>query len=168
MLIGTVMIADRINDGDVRKVVLEKVAVLKPELSRNQQQQAWRTASAHVRQEGHLKQTQVKSQATTSARSACTVEQQWRWHQLIDHIDNQHRRINISDDAGVWTSRRSNRLSRSTATKRAFSHVPAMASKSTAVDPEINTRRTRRIRGIRSACSSVAQQRVGVGRLYFC
>jgi hypothetical protein len=31
VLIGTVMIADRINDGDVRKAVLEKVAVLKPE-----------------------------------------------------------------------------------------------------------------------------------------
>jgi hypothetical protein len=33
ILIGTAMIADRINDGDVRKAVLEKVAVLKPELS---------------------------------------------------------------------------------------------------------------------------------------
>jgi hypothetical protein len=31
VLIGTVMTADRINDGDVRKAVLEKVAVLKPE-----------------------------------------------------------------------------------------------------------------------------------------
>jgi len=101
VLIGTVMIADRINDGDVRKVVLEKVAVLKPELSRNQQQQAWRTASAHARQEGHLKQTQVKSQATTTARSACTVEQQWRWHQLINHVDDEHRKLNVSDDTGV-------------------------------------------------------------------
>jgi hypothetical protein len=35
VLIGTVMIADRINGGDVRKFVLEKAAVLKPELSRN-------------------------------------------------------------------------------------------------------------------------------------
>jgi hypothetical protein len=43
VLIGTAMIADRINDGDVRKTVLEKAAVLKPELPRNQQQQAWRT-----------------------------------------------------------------------------------------------------------------------------
>ena len=70
VLVGTVMIADRINDGDVRKVVMEKAAVLKPELSQNQRKQAWRTASAHARQEGHLKQTQVKSQATTTARSA--------------------------------------------------------------------------------------------------
>jgi hypothetical protein len=62
VLIGTAMTAGRINDGDVRKTALEKAAVLKPELSRNQQQQAWRTASTHARQEGHLKQTQVKSQ----------------------------------------------------------------------------------------------------------
>jgi hypothetical protein len=73
VLVGTVMIAGRIDDGDVRKAVLEKAAVLKPELSRNQQKQAWRTASTHARQEGRLKQTQVKSQATTSARSACTA-----------------------------------------------------------------------------------------------
>jgi hypothetical protein len=50
VLIGTAMIADRINDGDVRKAVLEKVAVLKPGPSRNQQQQAWRTVSTHARQ----------------------------------------------------------------------------------------------------------------------
>jgi hypothetical protein len=36
VLIGTAMIAGRISDGDVRKTVLEKVAVLKPELSRIQ------------------------------------------------------------------------------------------------------------------------------------
>jgi hypothetical protein len=101
VLIGTAMVAGRVSDGDVRKTALEKVAVLKPELPRNQQQQAWRTASTHVRQEGHLKQTQVKSQATTSARSACTAEQQWRWHQLIDHLDNQHCRINPSDGTGL-------------------------------------------------------------------
>jgi hypothetical protein len=35
VLIGAVMIADRISGGDVRKTVLEKAAVLKPELSRN-------------------------------------------------------------------------------------------------------------------------------------
>ena len=48
-----------------------------------------------------MKQTQVKSQATTTARSACTVEQQWRWHQLINHVDDEHRKLNASDDTGV-------------------------------------------------------------------
>jgi hypothetical protein len=71
--------------------------------------------------------TSEVAEATTSARSACTVEQQWRWHQLIDHVDNQHCEINVSDGTGVDSKEVESAFKANGDEERAFSHVPAMA-----------------------------------------
>jgi hypothetical protein len=90
----------------MRKAVLEKSAVLKPGLSQNQQQQAWRIASAHTREQGHLFEANASEVAGNNFGPIGMYVQSssnggWRWHQLINHVDNQHRKMNTSDNTDV-------------------------------------------------------------------
>ena len=80
---------DRGNDGMSRRDCIDVVQDLKPELTRNQATEAFRM----VRAKNKDKLTGiVKANRSTDKRSAITVEQQYRWHQVSAQPAHHHPR----------------------------------------------------------------------------
>ena len=93
---------DRANNGDRRKDVYAKMQRINPELSIKQCKDTWnRTIQPSAVAEKKLKSKVIKAQRTTTARSKTTVEQQWRFHYLVDSVDADHRTKNVDDVTGV-------------------------------------------------------------------
>jgi hypothetical protein len=95
-------VQDRSNNGDLRKDVINKIQQVKPEMSATQAGKHFsRTLLPAAARAGQLKGTMIKAQQSTQNRSQITIPQQWRWHQLIDAVDGDHRALNLPDGTGV-------------------------------------------------------------------
>jgi hypothetical protein len=70
--------ADRGNDGKSRKEMIDLLQDVQPELSREQAANTWDRTLKDERNK-YLKPKLMRAQATTTKRSAITVEQQYRW-----------------------------------------------------------------------------------------
>jgi hypothetical protein len=88
--IDTLVLHDRLNDGKTRAQALELIQQLQPSLSSKQVAQALRTTTEKAVNTGKLKSKRVATQATTTKRTAITVERQWRWYRLVDDVDAEH------------------------------------------------------------------------------
>jgi len=82
---------DRANNGMSRRDMIDLVQELHPELDRSA---AYRQVSRHIIpksiNKGYIKRF-VKAQPTTSDRTAITMEQQFRWHTLVEEQYNELR-----------------------------------------------------------------------------
>lgn len=102
VLVQTCQRKDRANNGDLLSDVIAKMMLLKPSLSAKQCRDAWsRTVHKNAHMRGVLKKHLVTAQRTSTARSAITVEQQWRFFHLVDTIDKKHEFLNVDDGSGV-------------------------------------------------------------------
>ena len=73
--------ADRANEGMTSLAIFDMIEALFPELKHKQIRDAFKNLKRSKRNRGRLTST-VKAQKSTTKRSAITVEQQFRWHQV--------------------------------------------------------------------------------------
>jgi len=93
---------DRANHGAYQRDMITKMQVLQPHLTVKQCTNSFsRTVHPNATKKGALKKGTKVAQRTSSARSMITIDQQWRWHFLIDTVDKRHLGINASDGSGV-------------------------------------------------------------------
>jgi hypothetical protein len=73
-----------------------------PTLGESQARDQWRkTIHPAAVARGQIKAGTMQAQATTTKRSMVTKEQQWRWHNLNNMVDQDHHRLNVNDGTGV-------------------------------------------------------------------
>lgn len=94
-LCDTLIRHDRANDGKSPKETLDLIQELNLALDRKQASQTYnRTIRPKIKGKGGIKAKPVKSQATTTKRSAITVKQQFRWHNTFEKALNMLRERN--------------------------------------------------------------------------
>ena len=98
VLVDTIRRHDRANQGKGLPEIIGTIQEIKPELDRKQ---ARNTYDKTVKKD-HKKELTgiVKAQATTTKRSGITVEQQWRWHTLVDSMWNEIIELNKEEGEG--------------------------------------------------------------------
>lgn len=86
---------DRGNDGKSPSETIDVIQELVPGLDRKQAAQAFhRTIRPKISGAGGIKPRPVKSQGTTTKRSAITISQQYRWHKSVEKALDFLRREN--------------------------------------------------------------------------
>lgn len=98
LIADTLRRKDRANDGTGRKGAVDIGLELRPDLSRKQ---VGRATDAVRKKFKSVLTGRIKAQGTTTKRSAITVRQQLRWHELVDAVDARHARLNVDDGTGV-------------------------------------------------------------------
>ena len=76
--------ADRGNNGKSKLKIIDVIQELKPNLNQRQARDAYDRVVK--KEHGQVLTGIIKAQPTTTARSAVTVEQQFRWHSLVDSM----------------------------------------------------------------------------------
>jgi hypothetical protein len=93
---------DRANKGAYNRDMVQKMQVLKPNLTTKQCLNCFtRTVHQNATKNGALKKGTKVAQRTSSARSMITIPQQYRWHLPVDSIDKKHIEANVADGPGV-------------------------------------------------------------------
>jgi hypothetical protein len=99
----TIRRADRGNKGKTRQQAVDIVQELQPDLDRSQ---AANVLDKTIRHNHSSELTGiVKTQETTTKRSAITIEQQWRWHSEVDAALAEQLKLNVDDGSGVLFER---------------------------------------------------------------
>ena len=80
-IIEVIVHAERANEGMTSLAIFDMIEALCPELKHKQIGGALKNLKGSKRNRGRLTGT-VKAQKSTTKRSAITVEQQFRWHQV--------------------------------------------------------------------------------------
>jgi hypothetical protein len=101
LIVDVAVKSDGDNKGKTSKELRDKLGRLCPDLTQEQISNTWRKTIHPRAKKEKLLTGNIVANATTSKRSAITVEQQFRFHTLVNDVDTWIRGQNIADGTGT-------------------------------------------------------------------